>query len=244
MEKKAVLGLRGVPGGGGACGVVRFEDGDFVCEAVNGAVTITGYKGGALDVAIPGAIGGLPVIAIRDYALRMCRLTSVTIPDGVAAIGASAFYYNQLTGVTIGNGVTVIGAAAFSNNRLTGVTIPGSVAEIGARAFCNNRLSGVIIGKGVAVIRDYAFWGNRLTGVVIPEGVACIGARAFAENELASVTIGAGVDVARDAFDGDLANVYARRGCRAGTYRSNDGGKAFMVAGSPDGGGLNTALRC
>jgi hypothetical protein len=231
MMKKAVLGLMAVPGGG----VVRFVDGDFECEAVNGAVVIAGYKGGALDVAIPGVIGGLPVIAIRDYALRMKRLTGVTIPDGVRAIGVAAFYYNQLTGVTIGKGVTVIGAAAFSNNRLTGVTIPGSVAEIGERAFCNNRLTGVTIGKGVAVIGGYAFWGNRLTGVSIPDGVTVIGARAFAENELAGVTIGAGVAIARDAFDGDLANVYARRGCRAGTYRSNDGGKTFVGAGAQDG---------
>ena len=64
-----------------------------------------------------------------------------TIPNGVAAIGESAFQdCDKLTGITIPNSVTSIGEYAFSESDLTSVTIPVSVTSIGnfAFAFCTS----------------------------------------------------------------------------------------------------------
>ena len=65
--------------------------------------------------------------------------TSVTIPNSVTSIGASAFYEcRSLTSVTIPNSVTSIGNSTFRNcSRLTSVTIPNSVTSIGYNAFYN-----------------------------------------------------------------------------------------------------------
>ena len=67
-----------------------------------------------------------------------CRLTSVTIPDGVtSSIGYEAFKdCSALTSVIIGNGVTSIGNWAFYGcSSLTSVTIGNGVTSIGNSAF-------------------------------------------------------------------------------------------------------------
>ena len=64
-------------------------------------------------------------------------LESVTLGDGVTAIGNSAFYNcSGLTDLTIPDSVQSIGKYAFYNcTGLTGITIPDSVQNIGASAF-------------------------------------------------------------------------------------------------------------
>lgn len=66
-------------------------------------------------------------------------LISVTIPNSITDIEASAFRYcTNLTFVSIGSSVTNIGQQAFRNcSSLTVVTIPNSVVSIGAAAFGN-----------------------------------------------------------------------------------------------------------
>jgi hypothetical protein len=182
----------------------RSRDGDFETAVFNNAVEITGYTGSAKDVAVPARLGGLPVTAVGD-AVRVKdklygsfagnQLTSVTIPDGVTAIGAYAFSENQLTSVTIPDGVTAIGYGAFSQNRLTSVTIPDGVTTIGDGAFLQNQLTSVTIPDSVTTIGGAVFSQNRLTSVIIPDGVTSIGDEAFYQNQLTRVTIPDGVTV-------------------------------------------------
>ena len=62
--------------------------------------------------------------------------TTYTIPDGVTAIGANAFWRCSLTSITIPNSITTIGGQAFYGcSGLTSVNIPGGVTSIGDEAF-------------------------------------------------------------------------------------------------------------
>ena len=95
---------------------------------------------------------------------HLCRglsgLTSVTLPNLLAEIGASAFSgCSGLTSVTLPNSLAKIGALAFSDcSGLTSVTLPNSLAKIGT----------------------WAFYGcSGLTSISIPNSVDSIGASAF-----------------------------------------------------------------
>ncbi len=80
------------------------------------------------------------VVRIGASAFFDCDgLTSITIPDSVTSIGDNAFWdCGGLIRVTIGNGVTSIGKSAFAYcDGLTSITIPDSVIRIGDNAFSN-----------------------------------------------------------------------------------------------------------
>jgi cytoskeletal protein RodZ len=89
----------------------------------NGNVTITRYNGPGGDITVPSTLGSFLVISI-DYGAFAGRasLTSVVIPDSVAAIGSYAFEgCTSLTSVVIGVSVTFIGISAFYNLHNTAI---------------------------------------------------------------------------------------------------------------------------
>lgn len=95
----------------------------------------------------------------------------VVIPDGVSAIGVSAFRgCSSLESVTIPDSVKDIGDFAFKGcSSLGSVTIPDSVTAIGdqAFAFCDS-LTSASIGNGVQLL------GNRFRTTGQPRGLVCL----------------------------------------------------------------------
>lgn len=84
----------------------------------------------------------LSVTDIRKEAFFDSSLTSVTVTDSVASVGAKAFWNcDSLTSLTLGGSVKVISDLAFSGCvNLTSLTIPDSVTYISETAFngCEN----------------------------------------------------------------------------------------------------------
>jgi hypothetical protein len=244
---KAVLELF-FAAGGGTDGCVKFDGGDFECEAAGGEVVITGYKGNAKDVAIPGAIGGLPVTAIGDWAFARKQLTGVTIPDSVRVIGNAAFQGNRLTGVTVPANAD-IQASSFYRLLYAHYTADGRKAAVYTFERCATggfetvifsnaaeitdytgrektvAIPGAVGGRPVTAIGNGAFIMNKLTGVTIPDSVTVIEDSAFYGNKLTGVTVPCSVAAIGDfAFvKNPLANVTvgARVKVRENTFPGN-----------------------
>lgn len=131
----------------------------------------------------------------------------VVIPEGVRAIGKSAFENcGSLTDVIIPEGVRQIEKSAFHTcGSLTHVALPESVVRIDTAAFCRcEALTGVVLPEGIREISGWAFAGCRgLTAMVIPEGVQTIGPVAFYDcTSLTGITIPKNVQtIGQSAFE-------------------------------------------
>ena len=153
------------------------------------------------------------ITAIGDSAFFYCySLTSVSIPDSVTSIGDSAFFWcSSLTSVSIPDSVTAIGDSAFSYcDSLTSVSIPDSVTSIGDEVFYScSSLTSVNIPDSVTSIGDRAFcYCDSLTSVSIPDSVTAIGNRAFYYcDSLTSVSIPNSVTSIGDYAFGDCSNL-------------------------------------
>jgi hypothetical protein len=204
----------------GLCVFAQTENDFDITQNAKGTITITGYRGTAMDVTIPATIEGVSVTEIGAGAFSGKGITSVNIPNGIETIGEKAFFKTNMTSVTIPNSVTEIGKNAFDGGSKIGrfvsekngartrnrfinervifgkidkLVISNKLATIPDGAFANNQIVSIEIPLSVTSIEDNAFASNQLSSVVIPDNVKTIGENAFNDNQLTSVTIGENV---------------------------------------------------
>lgn len=153
-------------------------------------VEVAAYEGDPLTTGSRiGAAGELP-----PYALAGSRITSLTLPDGITAIGEGAFLSVPLTSIEIPATVTTIGAAAFSGCRsLERVTLPSTVKTVGTHLFmgCDNLQSATLpAALGTVPAATFADCG-KLSEVTLPTAVTAVDSAAFAGcTTLAAINIG------------------------------------------------------
>ena len=128
-------------------------------KVVGESITITGYTGSATSLVIPASIDGLPVKTIGSYALSYKELTSVTLPNGLETIEASAFR---------------------ANAALVSVIFPSSLKTIGENAFYEcSALNPINLRGGVETIGNYAFFRTGARVAYLPANLKSIGTYAF-----------------------------------------------------------------
>lgn len=135
-------------------------------------------------------------------------------------------YHGPGGGVVIPEGVTAIGASAFESSDIESVTIPESVKEIGGRAFAFcKKLKSIKFPAGLNYIGNHAFYKcTGLTSVMLPNGITTIGDYVFRNSGLKSVTIPASVEtIGEGAFSAcsDLSEIQVEAGNTA--FHSVDG---------------------
>lgn len=135
-------------------------------------ITITGYAGTDLNMAVPDVLDGLTVTAIGDDAFARASVTNVTIPGSVTSIGDGVFYrcealvaiiveptnpaYSSADGVLFDKPKE--GLLQCPGGKVGDYVVPGSVTEIGGGAFDHCLcLTNVMITASVTDVADGAF---------------------------------------------------------------------------------------
>lgn len=122
------------------------------------------------------------VTSIGASAFYNCPITSITIPDSVTTIGATVFgECNSMKTVIIGNGITSIPRGAFNGcTALSSVTIGNHVTTIGNSAFYNGGFSSITLPNSVTSIAQGAFLScKKLTSIIMGSNTTSIGLSAF-----------------------------------------------------------------
>jgi len=173
-------------------------DDDFAYRISGDFVTITRYLGNDTNVTVPSSLAGLPVIAIGNECFGR-GIKSVSLPDSIVLIGASAFSVcEMLSEIILPKNLVELGRGAFSSCRqLVSIAIPKSTVRIGEEAFvgCESLTSisvdpnnpayadkeGVLFNKEGTELIHYPA-GNSRSSYSIPDGVISINSSAFNNN--------------------------------------------------------------
>ncbi len=139
------------------------------------------YKGTLPEGSSVSVKDGTLLIADQLFYDYDTEIVSISIPDSVKFIGASAFENcASLASVTFGNSVEVIGSYAFEDcTSLTSVTLPDSVERLSENAFADcNSLAEIKFGNGLKYINPNAIYNtawyiNQPDGIIYTGKVAC-----------------------------------------------------------------------
>ena len=126
-------------------------------------------------------------------------MASITFPEGLEEIGATAFQNSKLTAVSIPDSVTTMGNATFTGSQeLQAIKLSANVKDIPASAFMNGGTSlsefgTLVVPEGVVSIGKSAFAGRHVKEIVLPSTLETIGDQAFENHQLTKLTLPANV---------------------------------------------------
>ena len=153
----------------GRCTYCQVED-CWTYETNETGANITWYEGNDVDVVVPDAIEGLPVLGICGATFNNSQgthaLNSIQLPKLLERIGEYSFFMSPaVTDLVLPETVEYIGDAAFMLcPNMTSLTVTGHVKSLGASAFsCCFLLSRIRFEGDAPVISDYAFDGVTAT---------------------------------------------------------------------------------
>ena len=158
-----------------------------------------------IDLTIPATVD-----KVKRFAFIECSgLQSLTLSDGVTAVGEAAFAYcDGIASLSLPASLQTMDRQAFFGCKaLTEVAVPRGVKSLGSALFSEcTRLRQVSIFDGLTKIGDSAFSGCfALVGLTIPGTVETIGSSAFSNcTALREVTLpNSVVELGGSAFQGD-----------------------------------------
>ncbi len=132
----------------------------FSYSITDGACTITAYLGSAANVTVPDSINGSPVTAIGTSAFAGKPIATISLPNTVISIAASACVNcTHLYSVNLPTSLQAIGSRAFAGcSVLARISLPAGVVSVGNSAFerCY-MLEAVYLPATVTAIGDRAF---------------------------------------------------------------------------------------
>ncbi len=149
---------------------------------MNGEAIAVDFDESKTEVTVPASVNGYPVTEFRQTFLGCTTLESVTLPEGIVAIGDGMFRgCTALTSVNIPKSVTTIGEYAFFGCKaLQNITLPEGLKVISSCAFYQCVvLTDIIIPKTVTTIDDYAFANTEISEIIIPDTATDLGVRVF-----------------------------------------------------------------
>lgn len=179
------------------------EESDFEIDEETGA--ITSYIGMDAWLVIPESIGGVPVRAIGEEAMRNdYSIYGLILPEGLETIGAQAFRQAcNIEYIVLPSTLRTIGAEAFHNVAGSRIVWNEGLEEIGDRAFMYNRnTDALVLPQSLRVIGESAFENAWCSELYLGKNVERVGSRAFAGSFLdyMAFDLYAPIDIAADAF--------------------------------------------
>lgn len=165
------------------------------CSAMIGQVTIPAeietLSGTFWNCAISKVTfeSGSHLKKITDNAFSSCKITEVTLPEGLEEIGPNAFYDVHLTSIQIPASVTSIGDNAFlqktGSHTFSSVTFAegSALKSIGSNVFGRTgalaNIKSIALPEGLETISATAFQQSGIESITVPSTVTSIGNNAF-----------------------------------------------------------------
>lgn len=141
--------------------------------------------------------------------------TSVNFHSGVTTIGEKAFYCTSVPSVTVPEGVSALGNQAFLHDinvvvgpygNLSTIVLPSTIQTIGNQCFGYQNITSITIPEGVQEIPTECFKGSKLATITLATTISSYGSSAFENSLLTTINIP----------NGPTSIPYALfRGCRA-----------------------------
>ena len=179
-----------------------------ICGRVNGTITDANNTNSNVTINSTYSKDGLTLKSDNSGNVTLYLVpesyegTTLTVPEGVTAIGNYAFAYNtNVETVILASTVRDLGRG-FDSSTVKKVVLNEGLEVISSRAFRRTySLEELVISSTVTTVEDNAFQSSGIKEIVFPESVNFIGDSCFTGASVEKVTIkGANVEIAHYAF--------------------------------------------